>query len=130
MSQRIAATYVRVEFSQAVKRSAWARCKGRCEGCGKDLTGPSFVFDHKLPLRRGGDASIDNCQVLCDDGPDSCNAKKTYAEDIPGIAAIKRYGKNRLPLDVDRPAKKPGSIRGRGFDKSRSRKFNGEVVRR
>lgn len=120
MSQRIAPTYVRVEFSAAVKREAWARCGGRCEGCGRPLEGVRHVYDHKWPLRLGGDASLENAQVLCDEpfnGDISCNERKTAGLDLPGIAAAKRYAKNRLPLDIGRPEKKPGKIKSPGFQK-------------
>lgn len=130
VSERISATYVREEFTDAVRKAAWARCGGRCEGCGRTLEPRKYRYDHTIPLRRGGPSTLANCKVLCRDGPDSCDAIKTNREDNPGIAAIKRYGKNRLPLDVGRPEKKPGSIKSRSFDKSKSRKFNGEVVRR
>lgn len=116
MSERISATYEREEFPAAVKRAAWKRCGGRCEGCSKPLDGIAFTYDHTVPTRRGGPPTLDNCKVLCNDGRQSCNGRKTYDEDLPGIAANKRYGRtNRLPLDIDRPVKKPGTIQSRGF---------------
>jgi 5-methylcytosine-specific restriction endonuclease McrA len=115
VSQRIAATYVRVEFTAAVRRAAWARCGGKCEQCGKPLDPGKYRYDHTVPARRGGPSTIDNCKVLCRDGPSSCDAIKTHSQDLPGIAAVKRYGKNRLPLDIDRPAKTPSKIRSPGF---------------
>lgn len=118
MSQRIASTYTREEFPAAVKRAAWERCGGRCEGCGTSLLGVSYVYDHDWPTRLGGPPTLENCKVLCDDGPGSCNDRKTHGLDLPGIAAAKRYAKNRLPLDIERPAKKPGTIKNsRGFPK-------------
>jgi hypothetical protein len=121
---RLSPEYVREEFPEIVKIEAWTRCGGRCEGCGKDLSEIPCVYDHKWPTRRGGPPTLDNCQVLCDDGPTSCNSKKTHGEDLPGIAAFKRYTKNtRLPLDIGRPEKKPGSIQSRGFQGGPSRPF-------
>lgn len=114
MSERIASTYVRVEFPVSVRKAAWARCGGRCEECGKPLQPGQYRYDHTVPARRGGPSTLENCKVLCRDGPDSCDARKTHSEDIPGIAAIKRYGKNRLPLDIDRPERKPRP-KTRGF---------------
>jgi 5-methylcytosine-specific restriction endonuclease McrA len=129
VSERIAPKQPREEFSAPVKRAAWKRCNGRCEGCGKALDGIRHVYDHKTPTRLGGPPTLDNVQVLCDDGKGSCNYTKTHVEDLPGMAALKRYGKNRLPLDIDRPERKPGSIKtrktnwpSRPFDKKRATK--------
>lgn len=111
MSERIAPTYTREEFTDAVKRARWAHCGQCCEGCGRSLLpAVPHVFDHHWPNRLGGPATFDNCRVLCNDGPGSCNYRKTHGLDLPGIAAAKRYAKNRLPLDIGRPEKKPGKI--------------------
>lgn len=115
MSERLSPTYEREEFPAAVKRAAWARCQGRCEGCGKVLTPGRYRYDHTLPTRLGGPPTLENCKVLCRDGAESCDHRKTHSEDLPGIAARKRYEKNRLPLDIERPEKKPGSIKSPGF---------------
>lgn len=110
MSERLPDPVDREEFTQAVRKAALARADGKCEGCGKPLVRGRYTFDHTIPFRRSRDSSLGNCKVLCNDGPDSCDHRKTYTEDLPGIAANKRYGKNRLPLDIDRPDKKPGKI--------------------
>lgn len=110
MSQRLPEARERQEFSASVRKAALARANGHCEGCGKPLVGRRYTYDHTLPWRRGGASTLENCKVLCNDGPDSCDHKKTFTEDLPGIAAVKRYGKNRLPTDIDRPPKKPGKI--------------------
>ena len=123
MSERIAEARDREEFTVAVRRAALARCGGRCEGCGKPLVGRRYTYDHTLPWRRGGLSTLENCKVLCNDGKDSCDYRKTYGEDLPGIAAVKRYGKNRLPLDIDRPAKKPSTFRGKSRPIPRPKNF-------
>lgn len=115
MSERLAPKVPRVEFPQSVRRAALARANGHCEGCGRPLERGRYTFDHTVPHRRGGASTLANCKVLCKGTPDSCDNRKTYGEDLPGIAAAKRYGKNRLPLDIERPEKKPGSIKGKGF---------------
>ncbi len=122
MSERIAEARQRVEFSASVRKAAWARCGGRCEQCGKELKPGGFTYDHTLPWRRGGESTIENCKVLCNDGPESCDKIKTFREDLPGIAAIKRFGRTtRLPLDIDRPAKKPPKMKGKGFRRDGSK---------
>ena len=114
MSERLPDKVPREEFTDAVRRAAWERCGGRCEGCGKSLDGIRYTYDHIVPFRRSRDSSLANCQVLCNDGRDSCDHRKTYGEDLPGIAANKRYGKNnRLPLDIGRPVKPPPRMRSR-----------------
>lgn len=123
MSERLEPARDREEFSLAVRKAAWARCGGRCEGCGKVLVKGGFTYDHTQPWRRGGSSTLENCKVLCKGPRDSCDYRKTYGEDLPGIAAVKRYGKNRLPLDVERPAKKPPTMKRRGFRKGPARKF-------
>jgi 5-methylcytosine-specific restriction protein A len=68
---------VRQEFSRKTKRDAFARCKGHCEGCGFKLELGRFHYDHTLPTGwLEGDASLENCAVLCD----QCHEKKTTRE--------------------------------------------------
>lgn len=122
MTERLSTTYKRTEFTTSVRRAADARCNDACEGCGKPLAGVRRVYDHRWPQRLGGASDLANCQVLCDDGPDSCNQRKTHGMDLPGIAARKRHEKGRLALDIDRPVRKPGKIVGRPMPKS-SRKI-------
>lgn len=130
MSERLAPTYEREEFPVAVKRAAWARCQGRCEGCGKVLTPGRYRYDHTTPTRLGGPPTLENCKVLCRDGPESCDAVKTHQQDLPGIAARKRYGKNRLPLDIERPKREPSKINGRGFQQGHRPLRGGNTFRK
>lgn len=129
MSERIAEARDREEFSTAVRRAAWARCGGRCEECGERLVRGRYTYDHTTPWRRGGPSTLENCMVLCSGFAESCNHRKTYHEDLPGIAALKRYGKNRLPLDIGRPVKPRPKMRSRskfpprGAQKIPTRKF-------
>lgn len=113
MSERLADAPPRKEFSQAVRKAALERAAGRCEGCGKPLEPGRYTYDHTIPWRRGGTSTLENCKVLCSGRPEDCNSKKTYLEDLPGIAAAKRYAKNRLPLDIGRPAKPEPKMRSR-----------------
>ncbi len=115
MTARLPTAYKRTEFTGTVRRAADARCKDHCEGCGKPLAGIRRVYDHRWPQRLGGASDLANCQVLCDDGANSCNSRKTHGLDLPGIAARKRHEKGRLSTDVGRPISKPGKIQSRGF---------------
>jgi len=62
---------------QWMKRGVFYRDKGRCQICGKDLTGllkpnNDKNFDHIIPLERGGSNDPTNFQLTCE----SCNSKK------------------------------------------------------
>jgi hypothetical protein len=66
-----------------LKNAIWFRDKGRCQGCGKDLTGLVSVrgedqihHDHINPLEHGGTNDPTNFQLLCND----CNLKKSYVQ--------------------------------------------------
>ena len=50
-------------LSAVTKKTVAARQKWRCAACGKLLDG-SFEIDHRVPLSRGGDNSIENLQAL------------------------------------------------------------------
>ena len=76
-------TYQRIEFPQSVKNAALKRSQGRCEGiinrAGERcpmLLNPAnpAEFDHKIEAWEGGNASLDNCQVL---GKKCCHVVKT-----------------------------------------------------
>lgn len=115
MTERLPPKVKRIEFPRSVRKAALARANGRCEGCGRPLERGRYTFDHTIPARRGGPSTLANCKVLCKGGPDTCDYRKTYGEDLPGIAANKRNTKTRLPLDIDRPVRKPSKIRSPGF---------------
>lgn len=75
-------------FSAKTKRSAYARCDGRCEGCGRVLAAGDIHYDHANPWALSGDRSASNCQVLCR----ACHADKTARRDVPAIAKVVRIG--------------------------------------
>jgi 5-methylcytosine-specific restriction protein A len=67
----------RLEFSRRTKRDAFARCKGHCEGCGFKLREGHFHYDHVKPTGwLEGDATLENCEVLCA----LCHERKTARE--------------------------------------------------
>lgn len=104
----------RREFSKAVKREAFARANGVCEGndCGAKLTIGKYHYDHRIPDALGGEPELWNCEVLCV----PCHSAKTTKADVPAIAKTKRI------QDRQKGIKKPRSMLG-------WRKFNGEIVR-
>ena len=69
----------RREFPASVRKDAWERCKGRCEGCTAKLFPGKFQFDHIKPDGLGGDPTLENCQVLCS----ACHGPKTHEQDRP-----------------------------------------------
>jgi 5-methylcytosine-specific restriction enzyme A len=103
----------RREFSKQVKRDAFLRANGCCEGenCGAKLSLGKFHYDHQIPDGLGGEPTLENCQVLC--AP--CHKIKTTKQDVPAIAKTKRI------QDRQRGIKKPRTIRS-------WRRFNGEPV--
>lgn len=79
----------RDEFRKATKQDAWARCGGKCEGCGKEFQdGERVEFDHIVPDALRKNASLENCQVLCS----PCHLEKTKC-DVRNIAKAKRIAR-------------------------------------
>jgi hypothetical protein len=93
---------MRREFSKQVKRDAFVRAGGVCEGksCGARLHAGKFHYDHDLADGLGGEPTLDNCVVLCV----ACHGEKTTTNDIPKIAKVKRI------LDRERGIRKPRAI--------------------
>lgn len=108
---------MRREFSKQVKRAAFERAAGYCEGmpygerCQVKLTLGKYHYDHVIPDGLGGEPVIENCAVLCI----ACHADKTGKKDVPAIAKTKRIQDRQIGI------KKPRTIRS-------WRKFNGEIV--
>jgi 5-methylcytosine-specific restriction protein A len=109
----------RTEFTRKIRRLAWDRCGGRCEGCGSSLQPGRFTYDHRIADWLGGDNSLENCNVL-----GFCCDKPKTANDQGVIAKVKRIRDRRIgALTSKRPM--PGS-RASGFKK----RMDGTVVRR
>jgi 5-methylcytosine-specific restriction endonuclease McrA len=62
-------SYRRERIPDDVRSAVWARDEGRCVRCG---AAEDLQFDHIIPVSRGGNASIDNIQILCG----NCNRQK------------------------------------------------------
>lgn len=63
-----------------LKRAVYYRDRGRCQHCGKDLSGQFSIpedgalhYDHIIPLEQGGTNDATNFQLLCG----KCNLKKS-----------------------------------------------------
>ena len=110
----------RREFPPRIRAAAFERCGGRCEGCGEKVMPKQFAYDHVLPDWLGGEPTLDNCCVLCND----CHKAKTTKSDIPMIAKTKRVRAKHIGAKVSkRPL--PGS-RASGW----KRTFNNGWVKR
>lgn len=106
----------RREFSKAVKRAAFDRADGQCEGfladsderCPCKLTPGKFHYDHDLADWMGGEPTLENCVVLCI----PCHHDKTAGSDIPAIAKAKRI------MDRERGIRSQSRLKGQGFRKA------------
>lgn len=97
----------RKEFSRKTRVQAFARCGGRCEKCSAHLKVGEGEYDHVLPAELGGDASLENCQVICR----ACHKAKTAGD----IRAIRKSDRMR---DKHTGAfKRAPRLRGRPFTK-------------
>jgi len=105
----------RQEFSQKVRKAAFARCCKpdgipRCETCGAMLSKRAgTIYEHVQPDGLGGEPTLENCKVHCK----NCADVKTFTEDNPRMQKADRVLKKEYGLG---PKKK--SIQSRGFDKA------------
>lgn len=102
---------MRREFSKQVKRQAFERANGLCEGknCGAKLFVGKYAYDHVIPDALGGDPILDNCAILCK----SCHAAKTQKSDVPTIAKAKRISNRHRGITTPRQ-----KIKSAGFRKA------------
>ena|SRR5579859_911304 len=110
---------MRREFSKQVRRDAFARAEGRCEGifighelverCPVKLTIGKYHYDHDIPDGLGGDPTLENCVVLCI----ACHKDKTTKRDVPTIAKAKRIADKHIGIKSNRQ-----KIASRGFQKA------------
>lgn len=107
---------MRREFSKQVRRDAFARAKGICEGkpyggerCTVKLTIGKYHYDHDIPDGLGGAPTLDNCVVLCI----ACHRDKTSNRDVPAIAKAKRVSDKHHGIKTIRK-----KIASRGFARS------------
>jgi hypothetical protein len=86
-------------FSPKTKRLAWKRCAGHCEKCTTNLTTGNIIYDHVIPWEISYDSSPENCCVTCK----TCDASKTYGEDIPTIAKVHRIYDRAIGIERSGP---------------------------
>jgi len=117
----------RAEFSVATQKAAHKRSGGICEcGCGRPFgehPKERPEYDHDMPARLGGDASLENCKAIRRD----CHNSKTAKEDLPRIVKVRRGEKDRMGIKATKATKAtiPGSKASRF-----KRKIGGGVVLR
>lgn len=105
----------RREFSQSVRKLAFARCckpNGipKCENCGHELRAGNIEYEHLDPDGLGGEPTLENCGVWC---AVPCSSKKTHAVDNPRMRKADRVLKKTYGLE---PSKRQ-PIRSAGFRK-------------
>lgn len=88
----------RQEFSKLTRNRAFERAQGRCEcGCGLKIQGTP-EYHHRIEAAVGGDASLENCQVL----DPKCHRRITREETVPAVTRAKRLEEKRLGLRTKR----------------------------
>lgn len=102
---------MRREFSNWVKAQSALRANGKCERCTARLLTGGYHYDHIIPCELGGEATVENCAVLCR----ACHQTKTSKTDVPRIAKAKRRERAHLGI------KKPRTI-------TRWKRFDGTIV--
>lgn len=88
---------MRTEFGKKVKLAAYMRClvnnKPHCELCDKLILGIP-EFDHVKADGLGGEATLQNCMVLCG----ACHRRKTHEQDRPIMAKADRQFKAKAGI--------------------------------
>lgn len=78
-------------INKKTKNEVFLKYNGHCSYCGNKLTPKTFVIDHFIPLRRGGNDDFDNYMPACRE----CNHYKlTY--DIEGFRHLILTAEERL----------------------------------
>jgi hypothetical protein len=122
LRQAIVEIEARKAMTPARKRRIHAQHSGLCTYCGQDVevSGPTVVYDHEIPLELGGADDDSNIGPI---HASPCNKVKT-ALDIKAIAKCRRLVKRETEgAPVSR-------LQGRGFQTLLSRGFDGKVKKR
>lgn len=125
---------MRLHHSLRVKETLLAKQNGKCSLCGQELCG-RIDWDHIIPLALGGPDTPENLQAVHADG---CHSEKTK-QDIKRIRKADRQGLRAGPRARLRRRKAQGlgsklqsrrKIVSAGFDKTRTKRFDGTVIRK
>jgi 5-methylcytosine-specific restriction enzyme A len=108
---------MRTEFPAKVKAAAALRANGHCESCTRKLMQGDYHYDHEIPDALGGQATLENCRVLCR----ACHALKTTKADVPRIAKAKRNFRTAHGIKKDRTIRAWRNFRGEIVRASRAR---------
>lgn len=108
------------DFPRKVMVAAFERCGGKCEHCGAKLMPGRTVYDHIVPGHIGGEATLDNCQVLCR----ACDKPKT-AGDLTMLAKVKRVRSKHIGAAPKSRRPMPG-----GRNSPLRKRMDGTVERR
>ena len=106
-------------MTKAKRKRVMLKSNGLCVMCSKETSEGEGHVDHRVPLGLGGADELSHYDWLCV----SCHRIETK-QDIKAIAWAKRQIKK-----MEKP-REPSRIRSRGFNKTITRKFNGQVVSR
>ncbi len=109
----------RKKITRHQRAVVFLRQNGKCDGCGCKLFRP-YIVDHRIPVWMGGADHTDNMHATCK----PCDKPKT-GQDATNRAKVKRL------IAKDDPETRPRSkrpLKGRGFDKTKTRRFDGSVV--
>lgn len=90
-----------------------------CAHCGDTVDDWNMNWDHWLALVDGGSHDVSNLRPICL----PCHKEKSAREHKNNAKAKRVAKKHTNPLP-------PGTIKSRGFDKTRCRKMDGRVVPR
>ena len=85
----------RQEFSKQIRRDAFLRANGKCEDpeCGRKLAYGEAEYHHVLEAYLGGEATLENCQVLCR----PCHSGHTTAR-RPEIDKTRKIADSRMGI--------------------------------
>lgn len=117
----------RREFSKLIKRDAFVRADGKCEGtkpdgepCAAKLTKGKFHYDHDIADGLGGEPELWNCKVLCV----VCHNEKTTKHDVPLIAKVKRIQDHERGIRTTRQKIQSAGFRRASPQRTASRPLN------
>lgn len=130
-AKRHGVPFERFSDAEVLERDGY-RC-GQCDKpCDRTKRAPhpdAPTLGHIIALSCGGSHTRENTRCECW----HCNDELNHERDTPKAAKIKRQRREtgqQARLDRLKAEGKGSRLQGRGFDKSLSKKMNGEVVKR